>query len=183
MLPPKRRSWSRASLRVAAIAALAALMLVFAAPSFAQASADGTSIPYWADQQGLLSCTGNYYDIVQGTTSGLKKCESFCDLLTTAQRIVNFAITVVLFIGVPVMLVYGGVMLLTSATAEERRSTGKKAIVSALIGAAIMLGAYLILNTFLWLVGNGTSVTGYGAGEIHIAWPRIQCQIAPATTP
>lgn len=178
---PKSRSWFVGSARYAAVAALAVLVFSLLAPILAFASEDGTSIPYWATgNYPLLSCTGNYNDVVQGSTIA-KRCESFCDLLTTAQRIINFAITIVLFIGVPAMLIYGGVMLMTSASAEERRSAAKSALLSAVIGAAIMLGAFVILNTFLWLLGNGNSTTGYGGGEIHIAWPRVQCTLAPIT--
>ena len=136
---------------------------------------DASILPggYWGP---LLSCTGNYNEVVDTSGPVTDTCDDFCDLLHTGQHILNFTITIVLFIGVPVMLVWGGVLLMISVGAEERRSEAKGIIKSALIGTAIVVGGYVILNTFLWIIGNGTSA-------VKVSWPNIDCSVAPYVPP
>ena len=128
---------------------------------------------YWGP---ILSCTGNYNQVVPetGPLEGIT-CDSFCDLLKTGQNVVDLAITLVIFVGAPVMITFGGIMLLIagSSGAEEKRKMAKDIIVSAVIGVAITLGAYLILTTFLWIFGRSPS------GAPKVSWPNIECEVPP----
>lgn len=121
------------------------------APLLASAS---PSIPYWG-QGGLLSCNAL-----------VKKC-TFCDLLETSQNIIYFMITLALFAVGPAMIAVGGGMMLISAGSSERLSSGRKMVTGTLIGIAISLGAFLIINTFLYFLNKGNS---------KVSWPDIQCE-------
>lgn len=135
------------------------------------ANADSQVFPtgYWGP---LLSCTGNYNQVVS-TTEVSALCTSWCDILKTGQNITDFAITLVVFVGAPAMITFGGIMLLVAGTSggEENRKMAKDIIVSAVIGVGITLGAYLILSTFLWLFGNGPT------SAARVSWPEIRCEL------
>lgn len=126
---------------------------------------------YWGP---LLSCTGNYNQVVpESGPLKDKTCDSLCDLLYTGQNVVDFAMTLVIFVGAPAMITFGGIMLLIAGTggADEKRKMAKDIIVSAVIGLAITLSAYLILSTFLWLFGNGPD------SRAKVSWPNIECSV------
>jgi hypothetical protein len=149
-----------------------AALLILLAPGQNVAHADSQVWPtgYWGP---LLSCTGNYNNVVPVGSDGVSKtCTSFCDLLYTGRNVVDFAITLVVFVGAPVMITFGGIMLLIAGSggSDEKRQLAKDIIVSAVIGVAITLAAYLILSTFLWLAGNSN-------GKIKVSWPDIECNI------
>jgi hypothetical protein len=95
--------------------------------------------------------------------------------------LIDFAITIVIFVGAPVMIAAGGVMYMVgnplTGEKDNQRSLAKNVIVSAVIGVAITLGAYLILSTFLWLAGNGANP------QAQVSWPNITCVVPPATSP
>lgn len=124
-----------------------------------------------------MSCTGNYNQVVPVGSEGVSDtCNDFCDLLYTGQNVVDFAITLVIFVGAPAMITFGGIMLLIAGSggSEENRKMAKDIIVSAIIGVAITLAAYLILSTFLWLFGNGPT------SAVQVSWPNIECSVEPA---
>lgn len=161
---------------------LAAGLVLASAFSFAAAPvayADSRVWPtgYWGP---LLSCTGNYNDVVPtGVEDGgvTEVCDNLCDMLSTGQNIVDFVITIVVFVGVPAMIAFAGVLLLISGFAggdSEKRSKAKDIIISTVVGLLITLGAYVILSTFLWLAGNGPT------SAVQVSWPDIVCKVPPA---
>lgn len=174
----KARPTSLSSTRMRrSLPALFAVLLFVALASFALSSgtahADSRVWPtgYWGP---LLSCTGNYNQLVPVGSEGVSAtCNSLCDLLYTGQNVIDFAITLVIFVGAPVMITFGGVMLLIAGTsgAEEKRKMAQDIIVSAVIGVGITLSAYLIVSTFLWIFGNGPN------SAIRVSWPEIRCTI------
>jgi hypothetical protein len=163
--------------------ALFAVFIFFVFLSFVPASntahADSRVWPtgYWGP---LLSCTGNYNQVVpeSGPLKG-KTCDSFCDLLYTGQNVVDFAMTLVIFVGAPAMITFGGIMLMIAGSggSDENRKLAKDIIVSAIIGVGITLSAYLVLSTFLWLFGNGPN------SAVQVSWPDIQCNLPGTPTP
>lgn len=137
------------------------------------ANADSRVWPtgYWGP---LLSCTGNYNEVVPTGPDGVSEtCNSFCDLLKTGQNIIDFGMTLVIFVGAPIMITFGGIMLMIAGTsgAEEKRTMAKDIIVSAVIGVGITLAAYVMLATFLWFFGNGPD------SAVQVSWPNIECNI------
>ncbi len=75
------------------------------------------------------------------------------------QKIVNFALS---FLGLvaTVIVIYGGVLYVTSRGDETQATEGKKAISYAVIGIVIILGSFAIVNTLLSATGADTSGNG-----------------------
>lgn len=99
---------------------------------------------------------------------GGQVCHSLCDLVDLGQHLTAFGISLVIFAIAPVMVVYGGVKMVISAGSPERLKEGKKIVLNGVIGIAIALGAYLIISTFLFIMG-------VAAGGQGVQWPNIQC--------
>jgi|SRR3989338_8005898 len=71
------------------------------------------------------------------------------------KGIIDFLTKLVLPIAAAI-IVWGGIVIMTAGGSEERVGKGKKIITTAVIGAAIALGAWLIINTvYLALTGKG----------------------------
>jgi hypothetical protein len=166
---------------VAALISGLVLCIVFLgllAPHTAHADSQVWPTGYWGP---LLSCTGNYGEITPVGAEGVAEtCNDFCDIMHTGQNIIDFAMTVVIFVGAPIMIAAGGILLMVgnplTGEKESKRSQAKSMIVSAVIGVGIALGAWVILSTFLWLVGNGPG------SKIEVSWPNIECEIPPLET-
>ncbi len=101
-------------------------------------------------QGGLISCSG-------------PAC-TLCDVLKTGSNIINFLTQVAIPIAV-LFIVYGGFTIMTAGPSEERAGQGRKILTSAVIGVAIVLGSWLILNT-VFLILNA---------QRPILWNKIQC--------
>lgn len=72
------------------------------------------------------------------------------------QTVVNFALG---FLGLvaTVIIIYGGVLYVTSRGDENQAGEGKKAISYAVIGIVIILGSFAIVNTLIGATGADTS--------------------------
>jgi hypothetical protein len=140
------------------------LLLIIPLAVFAQGQASTPSIwptGYWGP---LLSCSGSG----QG---GLSKCTSLCDLLRTFQNVIYFGISLAFFAIAPVLLIWGGLLILIAGPNPGLLEQGKKILTGTLIGILIVLCSFLIVNTFLWAMGSPKEV----------GWPTIQCN--PAELP
>lgn len=155
------------------LALLTAFLVFFFAflipPSLARADSQVWPTGFWGP---ILSCTGNYHNTPAVGPEGVqKKCTDLCDLLYTGRNAVDFATTLVIFIGAPAMITFGGIMLLIPGDSGENRKMAKDIIVSALIGVGITLGAYIMISTFLWLFGNNET------SRVRVSWPDIVCEV------
>jgi len=128
---------------------------------------------YWG--QGLnpiVSCTApiviqkGYYSgntfipSITGTSSrpipSNNPCLSLCDLIHTIFHIIAFGISLTLYLGVPVLFAWGGILIMASGGNPGRISEGKKVLTGTLIGLLITLFAYLIVKTLIDTLGiNG----------------------------
>ncbi|MEN9342044.1 MAG: hypothetical protein RIQ54_300 [Candidatus Parcubacteria bacterium] len=129
--------------------------------------------PYWGP---ILSCEGSPEAVKNAQEAGSsinKTCSSLCDLFETAQNLLFFGMTVLLFIILPLMLVFGGFAMLISGQFPEYAKTGKKLIYGAISGAALGLVAFLIINTFIFVLSINTDPTG----RTGLAWGDIKCHI------
>lgn len=115
----------------------------------------GIGFPFWGP---LVACDGEV-------------CTDLCQLLDLGQRVVFFGLTLLVIIIAPAMFAYGAFLMITSGGSEQRVTSGRKVITSAAIGLAIALLAFVIVATFLWLIGNR------GEGEERVSWPNIQCAL------
>ncbi|MFH0890423.1 MAG: hypothetical protein V1856_00120 [Candidatus Liptonbacteria bacterium] len=128
------------------------------------------SFPYWPTAaRPLISCSGDYSGYQNEGTIPAKTCTSLCDVIQTFQRILYFVMTLVLFIGAPLMFVVGGGMIFFAGASPSLLERGKKTVWAAVIGVVLALSAYVIIGTLLWLVGNDPS------NPAHVSWPNISC--------
>jgi len=79
-------------------------------------------------------------------------CE-MSDFLITIHKVLDFAIYTLAPIFVVMMVVIGGLYIFASAGNPGQVGKGKTIIKNALIGYLIVLGAWLILNIVLSLIG------------------------------
>ncbi|MEK7138490.1 MAG: hypothetical protein AAB787_03210, partial [Patescibacteria group bacterium] len=114
---------------------------------------------WWGDSEtGLLACDG-------------KICTDFCQILQLLNNLLFFGLTLLIYIIAPIRFIIGGVLIMTSA-GEERLTKGKAMIKGTAIGLLIALGAFAIVATFLWMIGNKSA----SSGEPRVAWPSIHCE-------
>lgn len=72
------------------------------------------------------------------------------------RLIINWALAIA-FIAAVIMLIYGGFRYITSAGNTDQATTGKTAIVNALIGIVIIVLSYIIVQiVYRFVAGNGT---------------------------
>jgi len=89
---------------------------------------------------------------------------TFCHLLQLAQNVINFLLTLSLFLAV-IFIVWGAIMMMLSAGNEKNFESAKKIMTGAVIGVAVVLGSYIILNTFFLLI----------SGQPNFPWYKINC--------
>ncbi len=95
--------------------------------------------------------------------SGEGPCD-FCDAIKVTANIVDFLVEITLVLAV-LMIVYGALMMMISGGNEQRYTGGKSAITNAVIGIAIALGSWLIVNTIIHVL----------SGNPNIPWAEIAC--------
>jgi hypothetical protein len=132
------------------------------------------SFPYWGP---LVSCEGSYEALYSITTPvpGIKVCRDLCDVYSTVQRIIYFAMTVAILFFAPAFLVIGGILMIVGGSTKVLQ-IGKGMLKNTIIGIAIALSAFLIVNTFLWLLAVPKNDRGAGG----VAWPGIVCHVEKA---
>ena len=93
---------------------------------------------------------------------------TYCDFLALAQNVIKFLMEISISISV-IFIIYGAVMLMISSGSPERAQRSKAIITNAVIGVAIALGAWLIINTIL------IALTGEGSA-LGKNWWQIKCK-------
>lgn len=125
----------------------------------------GTPPGFWGP---LVSCTGFYPSTTATFNSGnLPPCTSLCDLIDTAINVIYFGITLALFVIAPIVVAIGAIMIMLAGANPGMLESGKKALVGAVIGIAIVLCSYLIVNTVITVL-NITNVGGFGNNSCAI---------------
>lgn len=159
----KKNSW-KIGLAVAVFAILVFPMQTQAAPP---TITDLFTGGWWGDSEtGLLACDGEI-------------CDNLCQLLELLNNLLFFGLTILLYVIAPIRFIIGGFLIMTGGTSEGL-SRGKKMITGTAIGILIALGGFVIVATFLWLIGNNSAESG----EPRVAWPEIACRAGaiPYTT-
>ncbi|MEK7499982.1 MAG: hypothetical protein AAB649_05250 [Patescibacteria group bacterium] len=102
--------------------------------------------------------------------SGIVKCgpqqNKLCelkDLFDLLIGIYNFLLGMAGIVALG-LLIYGGVQMLLYSVDEEHVKRGKSTITQALIGLAVILLAYIIVNTLLVALGVSDGPGGYFSG-------------------
>lgn len=91
----------------------------------------------------------------------------FCDMIVVGMNVVDILIQASLFI-VGIVIIWGAFLMITSAGSQSKYEEGKKKITSAVIGLAITLGAWVIVNTAFMAIAAIS-------GAEKISWNSIQC--------
>ncbi len=112
---------------------------------------------YWG-QGGLISCTGNY---LPNAPAGTNPCTNLCDLINTFINIVYFILSIAIFIITPVSFIVGAIMIMISGANPEMLGQGKKILLGTVIGLIIVLCSYLIVATFIKVIGI-SGIAGFG---------------------
>ena len=104
-------------------------------------------------------------------------CTNLCQVLDLVQHLIYFGLSLLIFAVTPIMILVGGGMIMMSR-GEEMLSKGKKIVTGTVIGLAIGLSGFVIISTFLWIVGNNEAGTlPDGSPAPRVSWPDIQCQV------
>jgi hypothetical protein len=98
-------------------------------------------------------------------------CTNLCDLIGTFINAIYLLFSIGIFILTPVLLVWGGVMLMLAGANPGMLETGKKILMGTVIGIVIILCAYLLVNTVLSVL-NVTVVGGFNGNS-------ASCSISP----
>lgn len=139
----------------------AAGVLLFASPALAHdIGKDVLSGGFWGP---LLTCSAAPGDVEINPSSYQPVQCGFCELLHTVQHFIYFGITLVVYAFAPVLLAVGGLFILLGGGSPEWYGKGKSIVTGTIYGLAITLGAFIIVNTFITLIGpegvNWTSVS------------------------
>ena len=109
--------------------------------------------------------------IVPCGREGLPEC-NLCHFFELGQNIIDFMLTLIFLIA-PVMIIVGGIYMLTSAGAPGKVAQGKQIITYTIIALLIAFGSWLIVNEFLVILAGEKAVEG--GGPWPWPWNEINC--------
>lgn len=116
---------------------------------------------------GLVPC-GRKVDDPDTAIDETAPC-TLCHFFVLFKRIVDYVTINIIFPLAVLMFVIGGIMLLTATGDPERIRGGKKLLKATVIGLAIALAAWLIVNTIIVLLTP--------AGSPFQSWHTINCPV------
>jgi hypothetical protein len=122
----------------------------------------------------IVWCTGNYLtppadQVTLGGGKAPDTCNNLCDLIGTFINVIYLGMSIAIFIIAPIGVAWGGIMIMVSGANPGTLESGKKILLGTVIGIALVLGSYLIVNTVLAVL-NVTSVGNFNgnAGTCQI---------------
>ncbi|KKP68018.1 MAG: Peptidoglycan-binding domain 1 protein [Candidatus Moranbacteria bacterium GW2011_GWE1_35_17] len=119
--------------------------------------------------EGLVPCGGS------GATDTPTTPCNLCHLFEGIQNLINWGEIVLVTIAV-VAIVAGAIMYIISAGDSGMMESAKGVIKQALWGVVIVLGAWVIVNTALWLLTSKIYKGGSGDAKLGISnWYDFQC--------
>jgi len=115
------------------------------------------------DAAGIVPCGRN-----SGTAEEMQSC-TLCHLFVGIHRIIEWGFRILTFVAIA-SLVGAGIMYIISAGNEKMMETAKNLVKHTLIGFAIVLGAWLIVNYSMILLSKKSDM---GIGVIN--WSEFNC--------
>jgi len=119
----------------------------------------------------------SFFSLVQAQEEGLVPCDltgpnrcTFCHLFVLFDNIVDFLLLRIIPVLTALMIAVGGFMYVISQGKPETLSRVKSLFTNIVIGLAIVYGAWVIVNTFLMIIG----VQGWTG--LREGWWQINCQ-------
>lgn len=146
-----------------AISTLGLSLLSLLAPAVTFAA---VPFEYWGP---IVSCSG-----APAPGSSLPKCTSLCDLLRTGQNVVKLGMTIAINVIAPFFFLWGGIQIMTAGGNENKVKEARGMMLSTVTGIAVTVGAYIIVNTFFYLMGITFAQPG-GAPKPASSWSEITC--------
>lgn len=122
-------------------------------------------IPAITKAAGLVPCGGPEPE---------KPCTA-CDLLVLAENVLHYALTLAFTI-VVIFAIIAGFRLIFSGGNEVNIKAAQKSLSTALIGLAIILCSYLIVNTVFWLMAQ------IGGDDYTNDWWHLECTYPESKT-
>jgi len=122
-------------------------------------------IPAITKAAGLVPCGGPEPE---------KPCTA-CDLLVLAENVLHYALTLAFTI-VVIFAIIAGFRLIFSGGNEVNIKAAQKSLSTALIGLAIILCSYLIVNTVFWLMAQ------IGGDDYTSDWWHLECTYPESKT-
>jgi len=116
-----------------------------------------------ADAAGIVPCGRN-----TGTAEEMQSC-TLCHLFIGIHRIIEWGFKILIFVAVA-SLVGAGIMYIISAGNEKMMETAKNLTKHTLMGFAIVLGAWLIVNYSMILLSKKSDL---GIGVVN--WNEFNC--------
>ena len=122
-------------------------------------------------QAALVPC-GKSTDI--GADGKIKMC-TLCDFIVGIKGLIDYGFIIMVVVALA-MLIIVGVVYTVSAGNEGMMTTAKDRLKNVLVGFAIILGAWLIINTTMWVLGTkGSTDEGGGLGIGVESWNKFNC--------
>lgn len=93
---------------------------------------------------------------------------TWCHLMQLFKNVINF----LMYIAFPlaaVMIVVGGIMIMTAGGSTERVAKGKEIVTAAVIGLLIALLSWLIIDTIIGIIAVGWNNLKIGP------WNKLNC--------
>lgn len=88
-----------------------------------------------------------------------------CDGLKVTANVVDFLVGFAIILST-LMIAYGAILMMASGANEGMYSKGKKTITWALIGVAVALGGWILVNTVINILAPNTD---------FLPWSEIEC--------
>lgn len=101
----------------------------------------------------LIDSTDNP-DIISGATGGESSIKEL------VKTMLNFALSFLGFVAT-VMVIYGGILYVTSAGNDENVGKAKKILLYAVVGIVIILLSFALVNTILGAATDTSTATSY----------------------
>ena len=131
----------------------------------------------WAAKEtgGLVPCAGD---------SIFKNRCTLCDLIVGMQNIIDWGMKILVVVAL-VAIVAGAIMYIISAGNSGMMESAKTVIKQALWGVVIVLGAWVIVNTILWMITSrlftGTGTANGSFMDIG-SWYDFDCRVVTGGT-
>lgn len=90
-----------------------------------------------------------------------------CDLLVLIVNLTSFMMKNIAAPLAGLMFLIGGIMMISSGGEQKRYASGKQIFINTLIGAALVLSAWAIVNTI---------ITVFGSAQVIGTWWQVQCR-------
>lgn len=101
-----------------------------------------------------------------GTSANPEPC-TVCHIAVMGNNIITYALRIMTYVGIAVIVAMG-ILYIVSTGDEGMMKTAKGGIVAALVGFAILLGAWLMVNTTLRILSvesiEGLTISSRGFG-------------------